>query len=258
MPTCFVIQPFDSKFDKRYDDIFRPALEKADLNAYRVDRDPSVEVPIDAIEESIRNATICLADITTDNPNVWYELGYAFAADRSVILVCSDERTKGKFPFDIQHRTVIQYGSESSSDFEALGEEITKRAEALIRKNVATRRIMENEPLAAQEGLSQIEILVLAIAAAETVVASDSVSAFQLKRDAERSGLTAVGFALALRRLQRRGFVKVIQETDHDGSEYQAIVLEDDSWTWIDDHESLFSLTKGENEPSDFDDDIPF
>ena len=258
MPTCFVIQPFDSKFDKRYDDIFRPALEKAALNAYRVDRDPSVEVPIDAIEESIRNATICLADITTDNPNVWYELGYAFAANRSVILVCSDERTKGKFPFDIQHRTVIQYGSESSSDFEALGEEITKRAEALIRKNVATRRIMENEPLAAQEGLSQIEILVLAIAAAETVVASDSVSAFQLKRDAERSGLTAVGFALALRRLQRRGFVKVIQETDHDGSEYQAIVLEDDSWTWIDDHESLFSLTKGENEPSDFDDDIPF
>ena len=258
MPTCFVIQPFDSKFDKRYDDIFRPALEKANLSAYRVDRDPSVEVPIDAIEESIRNATICLADITTDNPNVWYELGYAFAADRSVILVCSDERTKGKFPFDIQHRTVIQYGSESSSDFEALGEEITKRAEALIRKNVATRRIMENEPLAAQEGLSQIEILVLAIAAAETVVASDSVSAFQLKRDAERSGLTAVGFALALRRLQRRGFVKVIQETDHDGSEYQAIVLEDDSWTWIDDHESLFSLTKGESEPSDFDDDIPF
>ena len=258
MPTCFVIQPFDSKFDKRYDDIFRPALEKAALNAYRVDRDPSVEVPIDAIEESIRNATICLADITTDNPNVWYELGYALAANRSVILVCSDERTKGKFPFDIQHRTVIQYGSESSSDFEALGEEITKRAEALIRKNVATRRIMENEPLAAQEGLSQIEILVLAIAAAETVVVSDSVSAFQLKRDAERSGLTAVGFALALRRLQRRGFVKVIQETDHDGSEYQAIVLEDDSWTWIDDHESLFSLTKGENEPSDFDDDIPF
>ena len=258
MSTCFVIQPFDSKFDKRYDDIYKPALEQAGLDAYRVDRDPSVEVPIDSIEESIRSATICLADITTDNPNVWYELGYAFAAGRSVILVCSDERTKGRFPFDIQHRTIIRYGSESSSDFEALGEEIMNRARALIRKNVATRQLMENEPVAPQEGLSQIEILVLAIAAAETVVAGDPVGTFHLKRDAESSGLTAVGFALALRRLQRRGFLRVSKQTDHDGDEYPAIVLEDDSWTWIDDHETLFSLTKGKNESSDFDDDIPF
>jgi hypothetical protein len=40
------------------------------LAPYRVDRDPAVEVAIDAIEEGIRSATICLADITTDNPNV--------------------------------------------------------------------------------------------------------------------------------------------------------------------------------------------
>ena len=258
MPTCFVIQPFHSKFDKRFDDIFKPALKEAGLDAYRVDRDPAVEVPIDSIEENIRNATICLADITTDNPNVWYELGYAFAMNRSVIMVCSDERTSGRFPFDIQHRTIIRYGSESSSDFEALGKGIIERAKALIRKNVVTRQVMENEPLAPQEGLSQIEILVLAIAAAETVVPGGSVSTFSLKHDAERSGLTAVGFGLALRRLQRRGFVNIIHQKDDDGTDYQAIVLEDDGWIWIDDHESLFSLTKEENKPSDFDDDIPF
>ena len=84
MPTCFVIQPFDDggKFDKRFQDNLQPALKDAGLDAYRVDLDPSVDVPIDAIESRIRDAAICLADITTDNPNVWYELGYAFAVGR--------------------------------------------------------------------------------------------------------------------------------------------------------------------------------
>jgi hypothetical protein len=47
MPTCFVVQPFDrGKFDKRFEDTFRPAIESAGLEAYRVDRDPYVEVPL--------------------------------------------------------------------------------------------------------------------------------------------------------------------------------------------------------------------
>ena len=41
------------------------------MDAYRVDRDHSVDVPIDSIEEGIRNAAVCLADVTADNPNVW-------------------------------------------------------------------------------------------------------------------------------------------------------------------------------------------
>lgn len=37
---CFMIQPFDGgKFDKRYEDVFKPAIEAAGLIAYRVDND---------------------------------------------------------------------------------------------------------------------------------------------------------------------------------------------------------------------------
>src|SRR5438552_18122335 len=93
MQTCFVIQPFDAaKFDKRFDDTFKPAIDDAGLKAYRVDKDPEIEVPIDGIEAGIKAAAICLADITTDNPNVWYELGYAFAIGKPVVMVCSSER----------------------------------------------------------------------------------------------------------------------------------------------------------------------
>lgn len=32
MPICFVIQPFDSgRFDKRFDDVYKPAIEAAGL-----------------------------------------------------------------------------------------------------------------------------------------------------------------------------------------------------------------------------------
>jgi len=83
MPSCFVIQPFDGgRFDKRYTDVFKPAIEAAGLDLYRVDRDPSVSIPVNNIEQGIRGAAVYLADITLDNPNVWFELGYALATEK--------------------------------------------------------------------------------------------------------------------------------------------------------------------------------
>ena len=55
MAKCFVIQPFDrDKFDRRYEETFKPAIEAARYEPYRVDKDPSVEIPIEQIEKGIR------------------------------------------------------------------------------------------------------------------------------------------------------------------------------------------------------------
>lgn len=115
---CFVIQPFDGeKFDKRFEDVYRPAIVAAGLNAYRVDADDFAQVLIDTIEEKIRAAAICMADITSNNPNVWYEVGYAYANSKTVILVCSDERTED-YPFDVRSRNILKYKTESASDYQ--------------------------------------------------------------------------------------------------------------------------------------------
>ena len=51
---CFVIQPIsDLKFTKRFDDIYKPAIESVGLFAYRVDLDPMVKIPIVDIESKI-------------------------------------------------------------------------------------------------------------------------------------------------------------------------------------------------------------
>jgi hypothetical protein len=262
MATCFVIQPFDSgKFDKRFDGVYKPAIEAAGLEPYRVDRDPHVEIPIDAIESGIRNAALCLADITSDNPNVWYELGYAFATGRQVVMICSDERSGPKFPFDIQHRSVISYRAEAPLDFDNLRASITERLKALLTKNLALRQLEEAEQVAPASGLSQPELMVLANLAGDAAFPGGTTSLYSLKADSERSGLTAIGFSLALRRLVAKRMVETMKLPDDRGEEYDGARLTEGGWSWLDVNESLFVLRKTSSKKGKLDefvDDIPF
>jgi hypothetical protein len=74
MPRCFVMQPFDrGEFDRRFDEIYKPAIEEAGFDPYRVDRDPTASIPIESIEAGIVGSVACFADVTIDNPNVWFE-----------------------------------------------------------------------------------------------------------------------------------------------------------------------------------------
>ena len=254
MPTCFVIQPFDGgKFDKRFNDTFYPAIKEVGLYPYRVDQDPQVEVPIESIEKGIRDSAICLADITTDNPNVWYELGFAFAAGKSVVIVCSDERKESRFPFDIQHRTVIKYQSESSSDFEQLRREIKDRIGALLTKGEQLRQLAESDSVAPREGLRQPELVVLAVLAGE-----DGMSEWSLKNAVERAGFTAIGFNLGLRRLRTKGFVESsVRIDENDGYDFSALWLTPVAWDWIEANENLFVLKRSDDQQDYFKDDQP-
>jgi nucleoside 2-deoxyribosyltransferase len=160
MQKCFVIQPFDGGvFDRRYEETVKPAIEAADYEPYRVDRDPKVYVIIDSIEKEIRESAACLADISLDNPNVWYELGYAVACNKPIVMICCDTRTD-IFPFDIQHRHVIRYGTHSESDFSKLRRDITDKLAAARDESLLSLASM-SDPVAQASGLSQVEIAVL-------------------------------------------------------------------------------------------------
>jgi hypothetical protein len=259
MPTCFVIQPFDGgKFDKRFRDVFVPAVKAAGLEPYRVDNDPSVSVPIDGIEEGIVQSVVCLADITEDNPNVWYELGYAFASNKPVCMVCSEERKGKKYPFDIQHRTVIGYKPESPSDFDEFQSKITARLTALVLQQDRLKSIAEADPLKSVAGLSQAEIAAMAIVAGESFLPDGTVSAWFAKRDAEKAGFTQLGFNLAIRRLTSKGFLAAIEKYDDESGEaYTALQVTDDGWVWIERNETLFNLRKP-TELDESDGKVPF
>ncbi len=259
MPTCFMIQPFDAgKFDKRFSDIYKPAIEAAGLEAYRVDQDPAVLVPIEAIEKGIRKASVCLADITTDNPNVWYELGYAYAFGIPVVMVCSEERTTKGYPFDIQHRTIVSYVADSTSDFEKLKDSLTKRIRALFENDQNLERITNLSPLAPIEGLSQLETTVLAVIAGSSSLPNKGVTEYSAKNDAEEAGVTNVGFNIAVRRLESKQFIELTEIQDADSYDsYPGMLITDHGWKWIDQNDSIFVLHRAPKD-SRFEDDLPF
>jgi nucleoside 2-deoxyribosyltransferase len=259
MPTCFVIQPFDAdKFDRRFEEVYSPAIRSAGLEPYRVDRDPAVEVPIDAIEKGIRDATVCLADITTDNPNVWYELGFAFASGRPVLMVCSDERTGKKYPFDIQHRTIIPYKADSPSDFDTLKSEITKRIKVLMTRTEALRVIEASEQVAPVQGLSQPELAVIAAVAGSVILPDEGIAAYAAKRDVETAGFTSVGFSIGVQRLRAKHLIELCAATGDFGEDYQVIAITAKGWDWIERNEDKFMLRRPAPEPGSGRDDVPF
>ena len=105
--TCFVMQPFAPPLGSYYEDIYKPAIEKAGLKPIRADTEIFGTGKImDQIWSGIHSAKVLVAELTGRNPNVFYELGLAHALKKPVVLVSSNEED---VPFDLQHIRVIYY-----------------------------------------------------------------------------------------------------------------------------------------------------
>ena len=205
MATCFVIQPFDGgKFDARYKETFKPAIEAAGFAAYRVDQDPSVSIPIEQVEKGIREAAVCLADITDNNPNVLFELGYAIACQKELAIV-REKNVRQKFPFDLQHRAVILYETGAMSDYTTLQGKITERLKAINKTEVALDKLAKESPLTDTQGLSIYERMVIATILGNSFDVDKSASAYRIRIEAGKYGLTDFAVALALKKLFNEG-----------------------------------------------------
>ena len=254
MDTCFVIQPFDNdKFDQRFTDIFEPAIKAAGLDPYRVDRDPTVTIPIERIEEGIKSAKICFAEITLDNPNVWYELGFAFASGKDVVMVTEERQ---KFPFDIQHRHVINYKTTSKSDYEKLEIAIKEKLIGLLGKQKSVKEILEN-PIKESQGLKPHELTMLLMIMENQLTREDSVSLYNIKNDMDKAGFNALAVSISVRELQSKGFIETFKESDYNNNEYVVCKLTELGEKWIIDNQNLMQF-RHEDKNTNNEDNLPF
>jgi Nucleoside 2-deoxyribosyltransferase len=261
MRTCFVIQPFDKgEFDKRYDDVFDPAIKKAGLEPYRVDRDPSASIPIEAIEKNIQDADVCLADISMENPNVWFEVGYAIASGKEVVLVCKEGST---FPFDVRHRLIITYTTHSMRDFQKLQADSVGRLDAIKNKN---KLISAMSPVKPTHGLTAPETLALALIMEDRVTPNPGLMPHNIAADMEKGGFTRMATALALEGLREKSLVDLVTQQDYN-EPYNVYVMTPNGIKWCMENQSQFQLTvapgtvsRSQNAPQaeEEDDDIPF
>ena len=247
---CFMIQPFDGgKFDKRYEDVFKPAIEAAGLISYRVDNDDLVTVPIDTIEEKIKASTICVADITMDNPNVWYEVGFALASNKTTILICSDERTDD-FPFDIRQRKILQYKTESKSDFDELRNKLSNRISKLKNSVSITQVSSISEKFDDLEGLSYQEVIFLAAVLMVQDTPNEYVSVWNIKEQMKRNGFNEIAYSICV--------IEMSLENDYQGNEYNGISITDKGNDWILKNENKFSFECKNVSDSFIQIDVPF
>jgi hypothetical protein len=265
MGTCFVIQPFDGgKFDKRYEDVYCPAIRATGLEPYRVDADPGASIPIDEIENGIRNAELCFADITLDNPNVWFELGYALASFKDICLICSEERI-GKFPFDVQHRQIIKYRVDSPSDYKRLEQNITNRISAIQQKSSNLATLSTSSPIKDEPGLTQHEMMVLATIMESIDGPGNSVAHGYIKRELEKLGYNNLALNIGLTRLVKRGMINYREEYDQEyDNSYNLYSIQEAGLEWLLENYSHLNLktsnpTTRKSKPApNLDDEIPF
>ena len=105
----FVLMPFDTKFNDIYKFGIKDAADDVGAYAERVDEQVFVEGILDRILNQISKADVIVADMTGRNPNVFYEVGYAHALGKVVLLLTQKAED---IPFDLKHRPHTVYGGQ--------------------------------------------------------------------------------------------------------------------------------------------------
>jgi hypothetical protein len=216
---CFVMQPFDhARYDSLYEQVFDPAIRDAKLKPYRVDNDPGASIPIETIEEEISKSLACFGEISEDNPNVWFELGYAIAREKPLCLVCAE--TRAKFPFDIQHRKIITYPKQPlPKDYEALRKAITDRLVAAVEKDESRRQNAETASALSvvpeTSGLAPHELLALTLIYEDHY--SGGTTRYSLPDSMLKGGYVKTASNLAITGLVRKRLVLQREVSGEDG-----------------------------------------
>ena len=108
-PRIFVMMPFAEPFDTLYKDVIRPVAEdQLGFEILRVDEIQAPGIILDDIQRQIAGSHAVVAEISTRNPNVFYELGYAHALEKPTILLVR-KQDSGDVPFDIKGYRAIHY-----------------------------------------------------------------------------------------------------------------------------------------------------
>lgn len=160
-PLCFVLMPFGKKpdpagrgdidFDAIYERAIRPGIEDAELVSVRADHEQTGGVIHKAMYERLLLCEFAVADLTTANANVFYELGvrHATRSHTTLPIFASHQR----IPFDVNFVRALPY---------QLGprNELTDALAAALREGL-TKRLRVLRATAADHGVADSPLLQL-------------------------------------------------------------------------------------------------
>src|SRR6185503_3410527 len=110
-PIVLVLMPFSDDFKDIYESGIKSACKNIGVVVERVDEQIHDQIILRQIYDQIVRADIIVADMTGRNPNVFYEVGYAHALQKRVILLTQHSKD---IPFNLTHYQHIIYQGKSS------------------------------------------------------------------------------------------------------------------------------------------------
>jgi hypothetical protein len=106
---AFMIMNFSDKLaSTAYEHCIRRVCEQFNLEIRRADEVFTTNPVYDDILREIREASVIIADISTKNPNVYYELGISHILKQSQTIMITHQNFD-TLPFDISHFRILRY-----------------------------------------------------------------------------------------------------------------------------------------------------
>ncbi len=145
-PLCFVLMPFGMKkdpsggpdidFDEIYEKAIRPGIEDAEMEPIRADEERTGGIIHKAMFERLLLCEFAVADLTTANANVFYELGVRHAIRPATTLGIFASNQKP--PFDVGFLRALPYDLAERNRF-------GDQEAGLLRKSLAQRLVTLRE-----------------------------------------------------------------------------------------------------------------
>ena len=131
-PSVFLIMPFEEEFDSVYVDFLKPTLEEIGFEVIRADDIQDQQNILKSVVDGINRNDLIVADLTANNPNVFYELGLAHALRKPVILVT---QSINEVPFDLKSYRLLEYSTHFSRINDAKGK-LKEYGEGFLQENI--------------------------------------------------------------------------------------------------------------------------
>ena len=139
--------PIREASDEKFDFVYEPVLKELNYDPVRADKETTPNSISRDIINRVINSDLILADVTDENPNVFYELAVRNAVKKPVIIMMAAGQ---KLPFDIKDKRAIVL-------------DMTKNRQWLAAKEKLKAYIQnaENDPDSASESILSGLILIL-------------------------------------------------------------------------------------------------
>lgn len=108
-PKAFIVMQFSSPYNEVYSHVIKDVCDEFKLDAVRADEIYGPGIIIKDVIDRISRSQVIIADISPTNSNVYFEVGYALALGKPIILLAQRRGPDSPLPFDLSAFRVLFY-----------------------------------------------------------------------------------------------------------------------------------------------------